>query len=291
MTYLKRTHLKMSRKIFIVLLAFFIITSPVFANPDCENRVCEKPVCETLVFANDELLPGMLIPDFSFLAYFGVATEEENQIPEGLRNNEFFLESLRLTRLAMETFEYGDYDASAGFAEEAIRYAELSDEYVAFHLIAEARRLLDWADSNNIQTRFPNDYTESKTYYDISVIAHANEEWNSSIDASSKSIGILAVLEAGRTPAPSTTTTARQGTTLPRQYTVRTWAATRDCLWNIAGYSWVYGDPWQWRRLYEANRSRMPDPNNPNLIEPGFVLEIPSIRGETREGMWDPNSR
>jgi hypothetical protein len=32
----------------------------------------------------------------------------------------------------------------------------------------------------------------------------------------------------------------------------------------------------------------MPDPANPDLIEPGMVIDIPSIRGETREGMWRP---
>ena len=209
---------------------------------------------------------------------FGVVVEEETQIPEGLRNNQFFLESLRLTRLAQETYEFGDYDASAGFAEEAIRYAEMSDEFVAVNLIAEARRLLDRGASTNLQTRFPIDYAESSNYYEIGVIAHAEEDWHSSIEASTRSIAIMTRLESGA-PPPSG---------LPRQYTVRTWANERDCLWNIAGYPWVYGDPWQWRRLYDANRSRMPEPNNPNLIEPGFVLEIPSRSGETREGMWRP---
>jgi len=231
------------------------------------------------------ILITLLIPFSAFSAV------EDSEIPDGLRNNEFFLESLRLTKLAMETFEYGDYDASALFAEEAIRYADLSDEYVASQLIVEAKRLLDWADANNIQARFPNDYTESKTYYDISVIEHSNEEWNSSIDSSSKAIGILAMLETGRAPAARTTTatpTPAPSGTLPAQYTVRTWAGEKDCLWNIAGYSWVYGDPWKWKELYNANRSRMPDPNNPDLIEPGFVIEIPSIKGETREGMWRP---
>jgi 3',5'-cyclic AMP phosphodiesterase CpdA len=76
---------------------------------------------------------------------------------------------------------------------------------------------------------------------------------------------------------------------LPGQYTVRPWAATGDSLSVIAGYPWVYGDPEKWRELYEANRTRMPDPNNPHLIYPGFILNIPSIRGEERQGMWNPD--
>jgi hypothetical protein len=250
----------MSRKIFILLIVFSV-TVPLFSNP---------------VFTQSD----SLFPRFSFLTYIGVVAEEEIHILEGLRNNQFHIESLRLTRLAHETFEFGDYDASAGFAEEAIRFAALSDEYVSEHLIAEAKRLLDWADANNIQTRFPNHYIESRNYYEISVIAHASEVWIEAIDAATRSIGILAELETTRT---------RTAASLPSQYTVRTWAGERDCLWNIAGYPWVYGDPRRWRVLYDANRSRMPEPDNPNLILPGFVLDIPSIEGEVRQGMWDPN--
>jgi len=212
----------------------------------------------------------------SVFAQYDAATGVEDEVPNRIRNNNFFLESIRLTRLAQETFDYGDYDASAGFAEEAIRYAQLSDEYVAEQLIDEARRILDWADSNNIAARYPNDYNESKSYYEISVLARSNEDWAEAIDAAIKSIEILAAYDANRTPL------------LPSQYTVRTWAAVRDCLWNIAGYSWVYGEPRRWRELYEANRSKLPDPNNPDLIEPGMVLDIPSIRGEVRRGMWEP---
>ena len=75
----------------------------------------------------------------------------------------------------------------------------------------------------------------------------------------------------------------------PAQYTVRPWASSRDCFWNIAGRPWVYGDPYQWRLLYNANRAKLPNPNDPDLIEPGMVLDIPSIQGESREGLWDAN--
>jgi nucleoid-associated protein YgaU len=69
---------------------------------------------------------------------------------------------------------------------------------------------------------------------------------------------------------------------------VRPWVIYGDSLWNIAGRAWAFNDPWQWRRLYEANRDRMPQPGNPDLIHPGMILDIPSIRGEVRQGMWQP---
>jgi nucleoid-associated protein YgaU len=67
-------------------------------------------------------------------------------------------------------------------------------------------------------------------------------------------------------------------------YEVKLIPHRRDCLWRIAEYDFVYGDPYQWRRLYEANKDKFPQPDNPDLIEPGMILIIPPIRGEQRSG-------
>lgn len=45
-----------------------------------------------------------------------------------------------------------------------------------------------------------------------------------------------------------------------------------DTLSRIAGGKNVYGDPSKWRKIYEANKSRI---KNPNLIYPGQRLVIP----------------
>jgi len=255
----------MNRKITLLLLISLVLTSQaVFAQQESVNF-------------------KLMLPLFYSVPYFGVTTGEESDIPEGILNNEFFVESLRLSKLAHDTYEIGDYDASAGFALEAIRFAELSDEFVSVQLIAEAKRLLDWADKNDIAKKYPIDYKEGKFHYENSVEFHSTEEWNEAISSATKAISIFAALETGR---KITVTTNTKG--LPKQYTVRTWQRERDCLWNIAGYSWVYGDPTKWRLLYNANKSKMPDANNPDLIEPGMVIDIPSIRGEAREGMWRP---
>lgn len=243
------------------------------------------------VFADDSLSLDIKIPVFNFTSYFAAAVPGEEVIPEGISNNKFYLESLRLTKLAMDMYEIGDYDASSGFAEEAIRYAQLSDQYVSTQLIAEAKRLIAWADKNNIKTKFPNNYNEGVSQYDIAVASHSNEEWNDAIIAAINAIEIFAAFESTGKPATTTTTTnvaASSRTGLPKQYTVRTWRVEKDCLWTIAGYPWVYGDPWKWRELYNANKDKMPEPANPDLINPGMVLDIPSIQGETRQGMWRP---
>jgi hypothetical protein len=251
----------MNRKITFILLISLVFTSQA-------------------IFAQQQTLElDLTLPLFYSVSYFAAAGDESN-IPEGILNNEFYTESLRLTKLAHDTYEIGDYDASTGFAQEAIRFAQLSDEFVSVQLIAEAKRLLDWANKNNIEKKYPIDYKEGKFYYESGVGFHSVEEWNEAITSSTKAISIFAALETGRVIST--------GKGLPKQYTVRTWQKERDCLWNISGYSWVYGDPSKWRLLYNANKTKMPDPNNPDLIEPGMVIDIPSIKGEAREGMWRP---
>ena len=76
----------------------------------------------------------------------------------------------------------------------------------------------------------------------------------------------------------------RESPALPATYTVQLSSSARDCLWRIAGYPFVYNNPWKWKVLWEANRDILIDPNNPDLIEVGQVLTIPSIAGEYREG-------
>ena len=73
---------------------------------------------------------------------------------------------------------------------------------------------------------------------------------------------------------------------LPRFYVVRLTPIDRDTLTKIAGYDFVYGDRTLWPLLYEANRDTLRQPENPDLIHPGLVLEIPSRDGELREGTW-----
>lgn len=76
---------------------------------------------------------------------------------------------------------------------------------------------------------------------------------------------------------------------LPAEYRVRTWRGEKDCFWNIAANDAVYGDPFMWRKLYEANKNKLPDPKNPDWVEPDTILVIPSIRGEKRSGLYDPS--
>ena len=205
-------------------------------------------------------------------------------IPINVRNNRFFLESLRYNNLARLAYDEGNYVDSTLHSEEAIRYALLSDEYVLSRLrmlevdsaIAAARRRLTFAETIGANTRYPTEYSEARTAFGQALDFRAAEEWDDAIEAANRVLAALAHLDEESFHA----------FVLPAQYTVRTWANERDALWNIAARPWVFNDPWQWRRLFEANRDIMPERDNPDLILPGMVLNIPSIRGETRQGMW-----
>jgi len=50
------------------------------------------------------------------------------------------------------------------------------------------------------------------------------------------------------------------------------WVERGEFLSKIAGYGNVYGNPFQWQKLYEANKSVIVDPN---LVYPHTVLKIP----------------
>jgi nucleoid-associated protein YgaU len=78
---------------------------------------------------------------------------------------------------------------------------------------------------------------------------------------------------------------------LPATYIVRLIPERRDCFWRIAEYPFVYGDPLKWPILYEANKNKIPQPDNPHLILPDMEVTIPSIDGEKREGVWSPEEK
>jgi len=55
---------------------------------------------------------------------------------------------------------------------------------------------------------------------------------------------------------------------LPATHTVK----KGECLWYIAGYPEIYGNPLEWPKIYKANRDIIRDPD---VIYPGQVLRIP----------------
>ncbi|MDR0629017.1 MAG: hypothetical protein LBG24_05165, partial [Treponema sp.] len=111
-----------------------------------------------------------------------------------LVNNEYFLESVRLAGLAQESFDLGDYDTAAAYAEEAFKYAKMSDDYVARQLamyeadtaLAVAKERLDGATSIGAKTQFPDLYNQANSAYNDGVKARSGEKWQDAITAANK---------------------------------------------------------------------------------------------------------
>jgi len=227
-----------------------------------------------------------------------IAAAAEGDVPLSIRNNRFYTESLRQANLARLSFEDGDYDASTRYSEEAMRYAMLSDEYVNLRLkmwetdlaINAASKRLDYAVSIGARSRYPTEFMVAQTAYNEARALRTAERWDDAIDAANRVLAALAFIEPGGGIGAGSgtdgTDTAGAGH-LPAQYIVRTWEDYKDCLWNIASRSWAYNNPNFWKVLYDANMSKMPETDNPDLIHPGMVLDIPSVRGEIRQGVWD----
>ncbi len=204
-------------------------------------------------------------------------------------DNEFQRKSRAYTELANKAYDEGDYDASIEYSKLAEEYAEKSADFIQYMLakteaeqeMNKARTRFTWAKENNAEERYPEAYGTASEALKAGSIAFDNENFDVSVVCAHKVMDALSIVEGEEKPP------AFLG--LPSEYKIRTWRGERDCLWNIAGNPAIYGNPFMWRRLYEANKHKLPDPKNPNWVEPGIILTIPSIRGEKRSGMWDPS--
>lgn len=228
---------------------------------------------------------------------------------QSLLDNEHYKKAQELKAQSDAAYAAGDYDLSASLAAQAKEELAKSDAWVQEELgryrangwgqIAVER--LAEAKADGADKRSPELYGEAAGAVDSAMAAYGGGSWLDSIDFAK-----LAIATLGRIPAaqaavavkpvekpvetPVEEPAAEPGTPeLPATYTVRLIPERRDCLWRIAGYPFVYNNPWKWKVLYAANRDILLEPDNPDLIEVGQVLVIPSIAGETREGMYDPS--
>ena len=202
-----------------------------------------------------------------------------------LVNNEYLLENARLIALAEQCIAQGKYDDAVKYATEAIKFADMSDEYVSSQrrmrevdeAIAAAQSRIEWARKIGAPSRYAETFGKAETSYGDALDYRDQEKWDNALGSARNVLALLSDF-------PEDPGAPKNGV-LPAQYLVRSWFSTKDCLWNIAAKPEIYGDPWQWKRLYNANIDKMPKRDDPDLIHPGMILDIPSIRGEVRAGI------
>ena len=215
-------------------------------------------------------------------AFFVIATA---QLSAASYDDNFFQRKSReYSAMAEAAFEEGDYDNAIEYAREAEEKARLSEEHIRRMLLradaetemSRARARMAWAREIKADVNFPDEYRTAGEHFDMGERSFDEEDFESAKRHALLAIDALSgIEEVGLLPA------------LPATYEVRNWSAGNDCFWSIAAKDAVYADPFQWRKLYEANKHRLPDPDNPHVIWPGTILEIPSLRGEVREGRYD----
>lgn len=201
---------------------------------------------------------------------------------QSLENNEYYKKSLEYAELSRRAIDNGEYERGSEYAIESQKYATLSKEYIARMLMAyrarsayvAAKARVTVAERLNVPSRDKDLWAEVSVYFQSAGEKFNAEDYEKSIPDSGKVVELLRDIESKY----------QSQTGLAAFYTVKLNPARRDCLWRIAGFDFVYGDSRQWRHLYEANKETFPNPNNPDLIKPGQVLKIPSIKGETRSG-------
>ncbi len=215
----------------------------------------------------------------SFIAavLFAAALSAQN-----LAENEFYLKSLDLETQAAEAFDTGDYDGAADYAAQAGEYADMSDAYVAKMLalraaemaIGTAQDRFDWATALAAERRFPDKYAAAGTELTLAKESFAAENFQTAREHAEL---VLPWLEG-----------VKEEAVFPAQYTVKSLDLDTDCLWRIAAQPFVYNDGLKWPLLFKANSSKLQDPGNADLIQPGIILSIPPIAGERRVGLYDP---
>ncbi len=192
-----------------------------------------------------------------------------------------FKEALDYYNRALDELNEGKYPECIDDANEVLNI--LDDAYInsllargdAEKAIAAAQERIKYAESINAPRDFPIAYDAAKAYLAQALDDYTAEQYEKAISDANKAIDALADIH--------------EMTVLPKYYIVRPWAESKDCFWNISGRSYVYNNPWLWENLYEANKDNIPERNNPNLILPGMKMEIPSISGEYRDGVYSPD--
>ncbi len=198
-------------------------------------------------------------------------------------DNPYQKQAREYSLMAQQSFDAGEYDKSSEYSAEAEKNAELSRTYIekmvakaeAEKQMNAARTRLRWAEGIRADKNYPMSYSAAVKAVADGTEAYNNEEYKQAAEYAKNALEALA--------------SVKEVTPLPKYYVVRPWEETRDCFWNIAGRSYVYNNPTLWENLYQANKSSMRKPDNPNLIFPGMTIEIPSISGEYREGVYNPS--
>lgn len=180
----------------------------------------------------------------------------------------------------------GDEDYINASSTAAFAVSKL-DKLEAPLYYAKAQAALNKAKENGYDNSKSNMYNEALQSLDNAEMYLNSEDYSNSL-IESKNVIILANLMGvgDSTSAIADGTETTFNGEFPQYYIVVERTKSTDSLWLIASYDFIYGDGRLWRKIYEANKDKIKDPN---IIIKGQILTIPSLKGEKREGIYDSN--
>lgn len=228
-----------------------------------------------MVNLNKLFLISIILLGFVLVNISGVNAEET--YADLMRQADELLEKAR------DSYDIGDYDTSAMYAEDARKLAMRADELwrlesmrkKAEKKLDEARAFVKNAEDMGAEKYAPDPLNEAKGLLGEAETFYTNKGYEESIEKSEATIAkareCIRIIEEKK----------KQEANKPKHktYKVRDIPKRRDCLWRIAEYDFIYNDPFRWPIIYTANKKDIIDPD---LIFPGQVFIIPSVE-ETSE--------
>ena len=154
--------------------------------------------------------------------------------------------------------------------EESLKKAKAAvDLIVKIKLKFQAEKLLaitleriGKAESIDKTKKYENEINSAKEHHKQGTEFFAGENYSSAIDEARSALEWL----------------EKTGLKIDKieYYKVRFIPECRDCLWRIAGYSFIYGDPEKWRIIFKANEQLFKGRSS-DLIYPGEEFFIPDL--------------
>ncbi|WP_245580656.1 LysM peptidoglycan-binding domain-containing protein [Brachyspira alvinipulli] len=225
-------------------------------------------------------------------------------------NNDLKVTSLRDD--AKKLLSNGDYTNSLTSSRDAVSILDKLEAPLAY---AKAQKAVDQAKKDGVNEKDPNLYNQISTSLASASKSLSENNYSDSLMHSKNVLDLVNFMENnslamnnnnGNTDNNNTdnnTENAENNTdnanntddtnyvydgNFPQYYVVQLRDTHTDSLWLIASYDFIYGDGNFWTKIYQANKDQIKDPN---IITDGQILLIPSLKGETREGTYDPNKK
>jgi nucleoid-associated protein YgaU len=177
-------------------------------------------------------------------------------LSDDITQHPLFLESLEWRAKAQTALTEGNYAQSIEYSTLGIKAL---DKFKGNNGILLAEQQLRLARERGFDSKFPEEYQQAVDYVESAKDKLAMGDFTGSVSDSDRALSILKAMFANA------------GINLVTQYTV----VPGNSMWRIAANPEIYNDKHAWPKIYMANKERLRQPDNPHLIFPGQVFDIP----------------